>query len=175
VLATFIAYVVMASVLLVGSVLALALLPRVNIALGITSGAPTSPLDVGLALAMGALWLPAAMIGVRFGGWRPLGPTWSVTTRPRRDLIRPLGVWVVVAGGMTGSPGLAGSPATEGSSIGAGQLILVLAVALVLGPVQAAGVELTFRGVLLQALGTGLRSPLPPILLMTAVTLIGRE
>lgn len=186
VLATFIAYVVMASVLLVGSVLALALLPRVNIALGITSGDPTSPLDVGLALAMGALWLPAAMIGVRFGGWRPLGPTWSVTTRPRRDLIRHLGVWVVVAGlaavalaavvgVITGSPELAGSPATEGSSIGAGQLILVLAVALVLGPVQAAGLELTFRGVLLQALGTGLRSPLPPILLMTAVTLIGRE
>src|SRR5690625_7386779 len=74
-----------------------------------------------------------------------------------------------------GSPELAGSLATEESSIGAGQLILVLAVALVLGPVQAAGLELTFRGVLLQALGTGLRSPLPPILLMTAVTLIGRE
>src|SRR5699024_2018384 len=108
-----------------------ALLPRVNIALGITSGDPTSPLDVGLALAMGALWLPAAMIGVRFGGWRPLGPTYSVTTRPRRDLIRHLGVWVVVAGlaavalaavvgVITGSPELAGSPATDGSSIGAG-------------------------------------------------------
>src|SRR5690625_3231675 len=58
-----------------------------------------------------------------------------------------------------GSPELAGSLATEESSIGAGQLILVLAIALVLGPVQAAGLELTFRGVLLQALGTGLRSP----------------
>src|SRR5690625_3971391 len=147
---------------------------------------PHQPPRRRTALAMGALWLPAAMIGVRFGGWRPLGPTYSVTTRPRRDLIRHLGVWVVVAGlaavalaavvgVITGSPELAGSPATEGSSIGAGQLILVLAVALVLGPVQAAGLELTFRGVLLQALGTGLRSPLPPILLMTAVTLIGRE
>src|SRR5690625_5351507 len=86
---------------------------------------------------------------------------WSVTTRPRRDLIRHLGVWVVVAGlaavalaavvgVITGSPELAGSPATEGSSIGAGQLILVLAVALVLGPVQAAGLELPLRGVPLQ-------------------------
>src|SRR5690625_755042 len=186
VLATFIAYVVMASVLLVGSILALALLPGVNIALGITSGDPTSPLDVGLALAMGALWLPAAMIGVRFGAWRPLGPTWSVTTRLRYDLIRRMGLWVVVTGlaavalaavvgVITGSPELAGSLATEESSIGAGQLILVLAIALVLGPVQAAGLELTFRGVLLQALGTWLRSPLLPILLMTAVTLIGRE
>src|SRR5699024_8933843 len=45
VLATFIAYVVLASVLLVGSILALALLPGVNIALGIISGDPTSPLD----------------------------------------------------------------------------------------------------------------------------------
>src|SRR5699024_11030367 len=126
------------------------------------------------------------MIGLRYGRWRSLGPTWSLSSPPRRDLIRHLGVWVVVAGlaavalaavvgVITGSPELAGSPATEGSSIGAGQLILVLAVALVLGPVQAAGLELTFRGVLLQALGTGLRSPLPPILLMTAVTLIGRE
>src|SRR5699024_6698208 len=163
----------MASVLLVGSVLALALLPRANIALGLTSGDPTSPLGVGLARAMGALWLPAAVIGVRCGGWRPAGRTGAVTPRPRRDLVSNLGECVVVAGlaavalaavvgVITGSPELAGSPATEGSSIGAGQLILVLAVALVLGPVQAAGLELTFRGVLLQALGTGLRSPLPP-------------
>lgn len=186
VLATVIAYVVMASMLLVGSILALALLPGVNVALGITSGDPTSPLDVGLALGMGALWLPAGMVGVRFGGWRPLGPIWSVATRPRRDLVGQLGLWAVVAGvaavalaavvGMvTASPDLAESLATEESSIRPAQLFLVLAIALVLGPVQAVGLELTFRGVLLQALGTWMRSPLLPILLVAAVTVIGRE
>lgn len=186
VLAAFIAYVVMASVLLVGTILVLALLPGVNVAIGIASGDPTSPLDMGLALAMGALWLPAGMIGVRFGGWRPLGPTWSVTARPRRDIVTSTGIWVVVAGlaavalaavvgAITGSPELAAGPGVDADTPGAAQLLLVVLIALVLGPIQAAGLELTLRGVLLQALGTWLRSPALPVLATTAVVLIGRD
>ena len=69
--AALLAYVVLSSVVLVTAVLLLAVVPGVNIARGVTSGDPTSPLDVGLALAMGAMWLPAGIVGVRVGGCRP--------------------------------------------------------------------------------------------------------
>ena len=78
VLAALLAYVIMASALLVVTVLLLALIPGLSITLGVASGDPTSALDVGLALAMGALWLPAGLIAVRFGGWRPAPTAWSV-------------------------------------------------------------------------------------------------
>lgn len=186
VLAAFIAYVVMASVLLVSTILVLALLPGVNIALDIVSGDPTSPLDVALALAMGALWLPAGLIGVRFGGWRPLGPTWSVAAHLRRSPVRKLGVWAVVVGlaavalaaivgAITGSPELASDLAVRTDSPGAAQLVLVALIALLVAPLQAAGLELTMRGLLMQAVGTWLRSPVWPIAAVAAVTLIGRE
>ena len=68
--AAFVAYVALSSVVLVAAVLMLAVVPGVNIARGVTSGDPASPLDVGLALAMGAMWLPAGIVGVRVGGWR---------------------------------------------------------------------------------------------------------
>lgn len=185
-LAAFIAYVVMASVLLVGTILVLALLPGVNVALDIVSGDLTSPLDVTLALAMGALWLPAGLIGVRFGGWRPLGPTWSVAAHLRRSPVRQLGLWAVVAGlaavalaaivgAITGSPDLASDLAVQTDAPGAAQLVLVVLIALVLAPLQAAGLELTMRGLLMQAVGTWLRSPAWPIVAASAVILVGRD
>src|SRR5690606_19636861 len=83
--AALLAYVVLSSVVLVTAVLLLAVMSGANIARGVTSGDPTSPLDVGLALAMGAMWLPAGIVGVRVGGWRPLGTAWSVAARLRAD------------------------------------------------------------------------------------------
>lgn len=186
--AAFIAYVVLISVVLVLTILVLALAPGVNVAIGITSGDPTSPLDVALALAMGVMWLPAGSIGVRFGGWRPLGTAWSVTARPRRALLRSLGPWgvamgavVVAAAALAGAitradGGSAGSAAGGADSAGSvPQLLLVALIVLVLGPLQAIGVELTLRGVVLQTLGTWLRSPLPAMIAASAVMLIGRE
>ena len=181
-LAAFIAYVVLISVVLVLTILALALAPGVNVALRVTSGDPTSALDVTLALAMGAMWLPAGIIGVRFGGWRPLGTAWSVTARWRRPLLRSLGPWGVamgavvvaaaaLAGAVTGADGVAA--ADSGASVP--RLLLVGVVVLVLGPLQAAGLELTLRGAVMQALGSWLRSPLPAMLAASAVMLIGRE
>ena len=177
--AALLAYVVLSSVVLVTAVLLLAVVPGVNIARGVTSGDPTSPLDVGLALAMGAMWLPAGIVGVRVGGWRPVGTAWSIAAQLRRDrslLLAGIGAGAVVAaaaaiaGALTGTVGTAAEP-----SASVPQLLLVTLLALVLAPLQAIGLELSLRGTVMQALGTWLRSPVLPVLAGTAVMLIGRD
>lgn len=185
-LATFIAYVALVSVLLVGTILVLALLPGVNVALGVTVGDPTSPLDVALALAMGAMWLPAALIGVRFGGWRPVGTLLSVAARWRREVLTSTGVWAgiggllvvavaAIAGTLAASPAPAVSAAPdELGSASVGALIGVCVVVLLLAPLQVAGLELTMRGVILQLVGTWVRAPWLPILVAAAVPMVGR-
>ena len=186
VLATFIAYVALVSVLLVGTILVLALLPGVNVALGVAVGDPTSPLDATLALAMGAMWLPAALIGVRFGGWRPVGTLLSVAARWRREVLTSTGVWagiggllvVAVAAGAgalasASAPGASPAPEELGSgSVGA--LVGVCVVVLLLAPMQVAGLEMTMRGVILQVVGTWVRAPWLPILVAAAVPMFGR-
>ena len=176
--AALLAYVVLSSVVLVTAVLLLAVMPGANIARGVTSGDPTSPLDVGLALAMGAMWLPAGIVGVRVGGWRPLGTAWSVAARLRPD--RPLllagsvgGIAVVVLAALAGM--LAGAPDIAAAGASVPQLLLVVLLVLVLAPLQAIGLELSLRGTVMQALGTWLRSPVLPVLAGTAVMLIGRD
>lgn len=183
VFAAFIAYIVLASVLLVLTILVLALAPGVNVAIGVTSGDPTSALDVVLALLMGAMWLPAGIVGVRIGGWRPLGPAWSVAARFRRDLLSSTGVWVVAGAlvmvaiaavaGLLAGPGEAGAAADGGASVL--QLLLVILIVLVLAPIQAIGLELALRGMILQAVGTWLRSPVLPFVAVAAISLIGRQ
>jgi membrane protease YdiL (CAAX protease family) len=182
--AGLLAYVVLSSVVLVLAVLLLAVVPGVNIARGVTSGDPTSPLDVGLALAMGAMWLPAGIIGVRVGGWRPLGTAWSVAARLRRErgpLLLGVAAGLVIVGlaalvgGLAGAAGGGAAPAAADPSASVPQLLLVVLALAVLAPLQAAGLELALRGVVLQALGTWLRSPVLPVLAGTAVMLIGRD
>src|SRR5699024_1382000 len=117
-----------------------------------------------------------------FGGWRPLGTAWSVAARWRRPLLRSPGLWAVamgavvvaaaaLAGAVTGADG----SGSAGADASVPQLLLVGLVVLVLGPLQAAGLELTLRGAVMQALGSWLRSPLLPMLAASAVMLIGRE
>lgn len=176
--AALLAYVVLSSVVLVAAVLLLAAMPGANIARGVTSGDPTSPLDVGLALAMGAMWLPAGIVGVRVGGWRPLGTAWSVAARLRSNRSLLLagaggGLAVVVLAALAGM--LAGAPDAAGPGASIPQLLLVVLLVLVLAPVQAIGLELSLRGTVMQALGTWLRSPVLPVLAGTAVMLIGRD
>ena len=176
--AALLAYVVLSSVVLVTAVLLLAVMPGANIARGVTSGDPTSPLDVGLALAMGAMWLPAGIVGVRVGGWRPLGTAWSVAARLRPDRSLLLagaggGLAVVVLAALAGM--LAGAPDIAAAGASIPQLLLVVLLVLVLAPLQAIGLELSLRGTVMQALGTWLRSPVLPVLAGTAVMLIGRD
>ena len=160
--AAFLAYMVLSSVVLVLAVLMLAVLPGVNSAGGVTSGDPTSPLDVGLALVMGAMWLPAGIVGVRVGGWRPLGTAWSVAARLRRDrapLLAGVGaglVTVVVAalagvlsGGADATAAADAASAVTGPAASMPQLLLVVLLVVVLAPLQAVGLELALRGVVL--------------------------
>ena len=180
--AAFVAYVALSSVVLVAAVLMLAVVPGVNIARGVTSGDPASPLDVGLALAMGAMWLPAGIVGVRVGGWRPLGVAWSVAGRLRRGrapllLGAAAGLLVVLVAALAGAlAGTGDGAAAQGAEVASvPQLLLVAVLVVLLAPLQAAGLELALRGVVLQAVGTWLRSPVLPVLAGTAVMLIGRE
>src|SRR5699024_11138651 len=135
-----------------------------------------------LALAMGAMWLPAGIIGVRFGGWRPLGTAWSVTARWRRPLLRSLGPWGVamgavvvaaaaLAGALTGADGVAAADA--GASVP--RLLLVGVVERGAGPRQAAGRVLALRGAGTRALGSCLRRRLRGRLAASAVMLVGGE
>lgn len=187
--AALLTYVLVISVVLVGTVLVLAVAPGVDPALGATSGDPASPLDVGLALLMGAAWLPAGIVGVRVGGWRPLGTAWSVTSTFRRDLLRWCAPWVLgggllvvaaaaIAGALAGgADGGAADGAALAASAGPTPLAAVALVLLVLilAPVQAAGLELALRGLVLQAAGTWLRAPLAALLPVLALALIGRD
>src|SRR5699024_5466327 len=102
--------------------------------------------------------------------------------RWRRPLLRSLGLWAVamgavvvaaaaLAGAVTGADG----SGSAGADASVPQLLLVGLVVLLLGPLQAAGLELTLRGAVMQALGSWLRSPLLPMLAASAVMLIGRE
>lgn len=182
--AAFLAYVALSSVVLVLTVLMLAVVPGVNIARGVTSGDPASPLDVGLALVMGAMWLPAGIVGVRVGGWRPLGTAWSVAARWRRErgpLLAGIVAGLVVvaaaalAGTLSGAGGAPAAAADPSSAASVPQLLLVVLLVVVIAPLQAAGLELALRGVVLQAVGTWLLSPVLPVLAGTAVMLIGRD
>ena len=188
VLAALLAYVIMASALLVVTVLLLALIPGLSITLGVASGDPTSALDVGLALAMGALWLPAGLIAVRFGGWRPAPTAWSVACGLRRRmmlggapgmLLGALVVVVAAAGAGTVSGRLeipvAAAAVKEDAPRGAGRRVAVIVVALLLAPLQAVGMELALRGVVLQALGARFAGPWPGVVVTALLALVGRD
>ncbi|MGP9693542.1 lysostaphin resistance A-like protein [Brachybacterium sp. AOP25-B2-12] len=169
-----VAYTVFASLLLVGSVTVLSLLPGTDPDLGKNLGDPTSPLDVFFQLAFAILALPAALLGVRIGGWRPTELLWSVAARFRWDLLRVRGpVTILVLAVVAAVPLLTGDlrPVAD---VPAGQLVAVVALILVLAPLQAVGEELAFRGLGQQAIGTWLRSPVWAILIPVPLALIGR-
>ncbi|EWS81822.1 CAAX protease [Brachybacterium phenoliresistens] len=175
VLVAIIAYVVLASILLVAIVTSLALLPGDQPDLGMHLRDPSSPLDVGVSLAMGALWCPAALIGARFGGWRPTRWLLSVTGTFRGELVRaaalPVGAAALLGTVVMTGIVWASRPWLGADSVGAGQALFAAALALVLGLAKAIGVELALRGMLLQALGTWLRSPALTIVFATIVSL----
>lgn len=175
VLLAIIAYLVLASILLVGVVTSLALLSGADPELGMRLGDPASPLDVGMSLAMGALWWPAALIGVRFGGWRPVRWLLSVHGSFRWELVRAAALPVAVAS-LLGTVVVTllvawTDPSPAAGSVEPWPALLATVLAAVVGVVKAIGVELAMRGLLLQAIGTWLRSPLLTIVLAALLTL----
>lgn len=168
------AYTIFASLLLVITVVVLSLVPGTDPDLGSRLGDPTSPLDVFLQLAFGALAIPAAWCGVRLGGFRPSSLLWSVEGVVRWDLVRRAALPVVLVLALVAALPLLSDGIHVPSGVGAGQLIGVIVVILVLGPLQALGMQMAFVGMAQQAVGTWLRAPIWAILIPVPFALIGR-
>ncbi|MFC4905092.1 CPBP family intramembrane glutamic endopeptidase [Kocuria oceani] len=143
---------------------------------------PSAPLDMHnpitalLALGLLALGLPAALLGVRVGGWRPAGSVSSVIGRLRWGLlIRCLGLAAalhLVVNLVLFATGTGTSPMAPHWGPHSGW---ALAVALLVVPFQAAAEEYVFRGVLMQTIGSWLRHPAWAILLPVPLFVLGHE
>lgn len=143
---------------------------------------PSAPLDMHdpvaalLALLLLAIGLPAVLLGVRVGGWRPAGSVSSVIGRLRWALlIRCLGLAAglhLVVNLVLSITGVGTAPVavTWGPYSG-----WALAVALLVVPFQAAAEEYLFRGVLMQTIGSWLRHPAWAVLLPVPLFVLGHE
>lgn len=165
------AHLVLASLLMVVSVVMLSV-AGADRSIGQRLGDPTSPLDVFLQSALGAALVPAALLGVRVGGWRPPTLLWSVAGRFRGEMARlALPVVLPLCAVAAFGPLLVTGTRTEGLT--AGRVAGVLIALVLFAPLQAAGEELAARGVGAQAIGTWLRQPLWAIVLPVPFTLPG--
>lgn len=170
-------HVILAYVVLVGTVSLLAVLPGIDpLAIGRRQGDPASPLSVGVALLLGAFAVVSALLGVRIGGWRPVGFLLSIAGRMRWSLMGRTAAWMLPALALTATASLlVSTPAAQiGPRGGAGAIAGVIVLVLLLSPLKAAGEEMLFRGIGQQGIGTWLRSPLWAILLPVPLSLIGR-
>lgn len=129
----------------------------------LTGGMPegeTFELGVGTNLWMNlvlASGIPAGMIATRIGAWRPMGRLFSVTGRLRwRWLLEAMAwmtpLWVVYLSISWFVFGQEVLPRPE-------QWVGLLIVNALTTPLQAAGEEVLFRGVLVQSIGAWIRSP----------------
>ncbi|MDO5635052.1 MAG: CPBP family intramembrane metalloprotease [Micrococcus sp.] len=153
-LAALLVFLILSGLLVTLTVVVLALLPGVNVGLGESLGDPASPLGVFMALGMAALAAPSAWLGVRLGGWRDPRLLWSVTGLVRWELLRSRGALIVlcppallaVLSALVVDPGR--------PTAGAGAVVLSMLFALVLSPLAVIGLELAFRGLAQQMVGT---------------------
>lgn len=136
---------------------------------------PTRPLDMVVMLGLVALMLPAAVLGSRWGGGAP-GIIHSTSRRIRWELIlRPAAVvfpiytiWIAANFLLSGGEGFSWPGLNLRTSV-------VLAVIVILTPLQCAAEEYVFRGLAQQALGTWLKSPAWGILVPVPLFMIGHE
>lgn len=136
---------------------------------------PTRPLDMIAMLGSVALMLPAAVLGSRWGGGAR-GIIHSTSRRIRWKLIwRPAAVvfpiyTISIAATflLTGAEGFS----WPGLNL---RTTAVLAVIIILTPLQCAAEEYVFRGLAQQTLGTWLKSPAWGILVPVPFFMIGHE
>ncbi|GAA3368187.1 hypothetical protein GCM10020367_05520 [Streptomyces sannanensis] len=126
-------------------------------------------LGTALDLAFIALDLPLVLLAVRWVGGRPAGTVSSVAGRPRWRWL----AWCLLAAvpAMVLLPVVAiflpeeqGGAGAAGVWVGWQTFLLSLAMLVALVPLQAAAEEYVFRGWLLQAAGSFVRSPLVAVL-----------
>ncbi|RUR03372.1 CPBP family intramembrane glutamic endopeptidase [Labedella endophytica] len=134
---------------------------------------PRNPGDVLLLLGFIAIGVPAVVLGSRWGGGMR-GAIHSVARRVRWGLllraasvVLPLYAVVLVGSFVLAPPTDLSWPPADG------RLLAVLAVVLLLTPLQCAAEEYAFRALPQQVLGIWLRSPLWGILLPVPLFMIG--
>lgn len=163
-------------------------IPLVVLALMPSTAAAVEPLltgdlnmadPVGLAgnlLILIAL-IPASLLGVRLGGWRPVASLMSVAGRVRWGILgrTMTGAFLVIAAGWTVMLLLDAGSLNGGRAHIDSRALVTLAIIVLLVPLQAAAEELVFRGVLMQALGSWLRHPAWAILLPVPLFVLGHE
>jgi membrane protease YdiL (CAAX protease family) len=132
------------------------------------------PASVALALFSIAAWIPCIFVGLWAAGLKPIGMIHSVAFRLRRNRLARFGIagLVTVAVAQTLSVTvlfLSGQAPDEILTLDPVVMFVSVLVVLILVPFQAAAEEYAFRGILLQTLGSWLKSPVIPVLVPTVL------
>lgn len=139
------------------------------------------PVSVLLSLVSIIIMIPSVLLALLVMGVRPVGRIWSVAVRIRWGLLgRTLGVAVLAVVVMNAvgiglelilslfvPAGASAQPASEGAGFDTGAALLSLLFIVLLVPFQAAAEEIVFRGLLMQVIGSWLKSPWFAILIPT--------
>lgn len=137
----------------------------------------TNPISVALSLLSVAAWIPLIFFSLWAVGIKPLGMLNSVAFRLRWNRIGKFAIAAVAVVVLAQTVSVALTYlAGEGSgalfTIEPLALVLSLLAVLLLVPFQAAAEEYAFRGILMQALGSWMKTPIVPIVLPTVLFML---
>lgn len=137
----------------------------------------TNPISVALSLFSVAAWIPLIFFSLWAVGIKPVGMLNSVAFRLRWNRIGKFAIVAVavVVLAQTVSVALtylAGAGSSALFTIDPLALVLSLLAVLLLAPFQAAAEEYAFRGILMQALGSWMKTPIVPIVLPTVLFML---
>lgn len=136
-----------------------------------------NPFSVFLALISVAAWIPLIFFSLWAVGLKPVGMLNSITFRLRwrhlgRYLVAGLVVVFAAQALSVALTYLAGDGAQQLFALDASTFLLALLIVIVLVPFQAAAEEYAFRGILMQTLGSWMKTPIVPILLPTVLFML---
>ncbi len=134
---------------------------------------PSNPMDLTLLLGSLGLMIPAALLGMRWGG-KAKGSLHSVNMRVRWGLmLRGAAIVFPIFGVVLAGQFLLDRPADFAWPDASSTTFVLYAVIIVLTPLQCAAEEYVFRGLPMQLLGVWLRSPLWGILIPVPFFILG--
>ncbi|MFT3943397.1 MAG: CPBP family intramembrane metalloprotease [Ancrocorticia sp.] len=134
---------------------------------------PSNPMDLMFLLGFLALMIPAALLGMRWGG-KAKGTLHSINMRVRWDLmLRAAAIVFPIFGVVLTGLFLLDPPADFAWPDASSTTFVLYAVIIALTPLQCAAEEYVFRGLPMQLLGVWLRSPLWGILIPVPFFILG--
>lgn len=134
---------------------------------------PSNPMDLMFLLGMLALMIPAALLGMRWGG-KAKSSLHSIDLRVRWGLmLRGAGIVFPIFGVVLVGQFLLDPPADFAWPDASSTTFVLYAVIILLTPLQCAAEEYVFRGLPMQLLGVWLRSPLWGILIPVPLFILG--